>query len=227
LRPARGLPRTARNPTRRSPLQARAPKPPADATPEAIRDAVGTVDEEWPAKLGAEDLERLRALLARLGRVVPLRTPSCHRRTAAGRYRRGRSPTPTTSRELLLSCHARVSRHTLPTHAWNESRSSRRIAADARFVWGKHERELGAQDAWTSSAVIARPGASQLAIPRPERARASRRGGARLRQRATANGSTRSCSTPRLMDGGRWAAGLPTDDRPSFDASSRSVSRRP
>jgi len=56
---------------------------------------------------------------------------------------------------------------------------------------------------------------------RLERARAALRGGARLRQWATANGSPASCWT--ATDAG----GQPTDDRPPVEASSRLVSRGP
>ena len=48
-----------------------------------------------------------------------------------------------------------------------------------------------------------------------------------LAGRYAANGSTRSCSTLWLIDRGPWAAELPSDDGPPFDARSRSVSRRP
>ena len=41
-----------------------------DATREIIRDAVREVEAEWAAELGADDLEQLRALLARLATVV-------------------------------------------------------------------------------------------------------------------------------------------------------------
>jgi DNA-binding MarR family transcriptional regulator len=41
-----------------------------EATREVIRDAVREVEAEWAAELGAEDLEQLRALLARLAVVV-------------------------------------------------------------------------------------------------------------------------------------------------------------
>jgi len=41
-----------------------------EVTREVIRDAVREVEAEWAAELGADDLERLRALLARLARVV-------------------------------------------------------------------------------------------------------------------------------------------------------------
>jgi DNA-binding MarR family transcriptional regulator len=41
-----------------------------ESTREVIRGAVREVEAEWAAELGAEDLERLRALLARLATVV-------------------------------------------------------------------------------------------------------------------------------------------------------------
>jgi DNA-binding MarR family transcriptional regulator len=42
-----------------------------EATRQVIRAAVREVEEEWARELGAEDLEQLRALLVRLGAVVP------------------------------------------------------------------------------------------------------------------------------------------------------------
>jgi DNA-binding MarR family transcriptional regulator len=41
-----------------------------ESTRQVIRDAVREVETEWAAELGAEDLERLRALLTRLSIVV-------------------------------------------------------------------------------------------------------------------------------------------------------------
>lgn len=76
----------------------------------------------------------------------------------------GALPLPRTDAQLMgragLAC------------ARDESRSSRRIAADACFARAKHERDLGAQDAWTSSAARARP-ATKRATARAGEAGAS------------------------------------------------------
>jgi hypothetical protein len=41
-----------------------------EATREVIRAAVREVEAEWAGELGTQDLEKLRALLVRLGAVV-------------------------------------------------------------------------------------------------------------------------------------------------------------